>query len=622
MRRFMNILFKKNPEKMAMLERRTISRRCNGAFWLNLVALIACAFTAYAGTWSEVFTDSFNRPDSAFIGNNWSDPAGTAKISNNTLTITTPARDTGLSVRVARPDSEASLYQRIEATFTMPEKDGLAHGAFVRGKSLVIGGQEIYPVILVNARHSGALSTVLSYKGGAGTYATTSGTGGFTPEAGHSYTLAVQITNNFPSILSATLTDNNTSSQVAGVTLKDSAQYGNVHMSPDFKTPGVMGLAMEGVAGKSVSFSKVTTYKWTETGPLTAACSPVFKQHDGKTYLAAPFPEGGSGPYSIRWYRGDSGFTPPLTADGSGSGTGTYLGNSFEQVDTTAPAGVSTFAISYRAVYFDGGANATTGILGAPINVKSPDSKGYAIPFWIGDSITAGYATSKATYTKSPATYAEAFLKVDSAFSDAYTMPIAGAMANFGLSGKTSADMVGRLPQILGQTRFLGSTFVGIMLGTNDSKNSVATAPAQYKANIQTLIAGLKAVRGDIKIVLNKPLWFTPDTGFGNDFSTASLARVAEYRTMLDQLADGTNIVVGSLTASNEIQTCGWTGTSGKPNVANSILTYPPTPTAGQSFLVDGLHPYDGGSEMIGKLEWGPNAKKAILGNFTPAKVQ
>ena len=81
---------------------------------------------------------------------------------------------------------------------------------------------------------------------------------------------------------------------------------------------------------------------------------------------------------------------------------------------------------------------------------------------------------------------------------------------------------------------------------------------------------------------------------------------------MLDQLADGTNIVVGGLTAYNEIQSSGWTGTTGASNAANATTDYPPAPAGGKSYLEDGLHPYDGGAEMIAKLEWGPNAKKGV----------
>ena len=583
--------------------------------------MVCFSITSDASTWSGVFTDNFSRADSPSPGNSWSDPAGVGSLSNNTLILTTPAGENGTNIRVSRPDSEASLNQRIEATFTLPAtNDGLSHSAYVRGKSLVIAGREIYPVMLISVRHSGALSMLLSYKGGAGLYTQLTGSAGFTPVMGRSYTLAVQIQDNFPSVLAATLTDNSTTTEVASVTYSDSAQYSTSgHMSPDFKTAGVMGLAMEGAAGKSVSFSRVVTYGWNETGAFSVPAMPLFRQHDRKTYLASASPTGGTPPYRIRWYRGTSStFTPPATSDGTGNGAGTYLGDTFEQVDTNAPAGISNWTIYYRAVYFDSGANATTGLLGIVRNANSPSLQSYAIPLWIGDSITAGYATSANNISKSPATYAQTYLAADSAVAAAFTMPILGGQNNIGMSGKTTSDMVLKLAYIVGQARLIGATFVGIMLGTNDSKNSVATPSAQYKGNIQTIIAALKAVRPDMKIVLNKPLWFKPDTGYGSDFSTASLARLAQYHSMLDQLADGTSIVVGSMAASDEIRTYGWTGTMGSQNVANTITNYPPAPTGGKSYLVDGLHPYDGGSEMIAKLEWGPNAKNALFGNFTP----
>ena len=594
---------------------------------LYIASLALVASAVHAGTWSEVMTDTFGRPDASSIGNNWYDPAGVGRITNNTLTITTPASGGGTDIRVSRPVSEASLYQRIEATFTMPvTSDGLSHSVYVRGKSLVISGQEIYPVIMVSVRHGGSLSVLLSYKGGAGMWPQYTGSAGFTSVAGHSYTLAVQITNNFPSITTATLTDNSSSTQVANIAYSDSGRYnGSVsYMTSDFQTAGVMGLAMEGSAGKSVTFSKVVTYAWTETGAFSApSSSPIYKQHGRTTYVASSYPGGGVPPYSIRWYRGTTGtFMPPLTSDGSGAGTGIYLGNTFEQMDTTAPTNVSNWSIDYRAVYFDSGANASTGVVGIVRNANSPSLQSYAIPFWIGDSITAGYGTSSGNSSKSPATYAQTYLNADSDFAGAYTMPIAGAQNNIGISGKTSSDMVLKLAYIVGQARFIGATFAGIMLGTNDSKDSVATPSAQYKANIQVIVAALKAVRADMKIVLNKPIWFKPDTGYGIDFSTASLARLSLYHSVLDQLADGTSIVVGSLTAYNEVQTCGWTGATGVDNHANATTNYPPAPIGGKSYLADGLHPYDGGSQMIAKLEWGPNARNAVLGNFTPATAK
>ena len=200
-------------------------------------------------------------------------------------------------------------------------------------------------------------------------------------------------------------------------------------------------------------------------------------------------------------------------------------------------------------------------------------------------------------------------------------MPFAGPANIFGVTGRTSTEAVAGLAGIIGQARITGATFTNIMLGTNDSQDSVATSPAQYKANIQAIISAMKANRADMKIVLNKPLWFRPDTGYTTNFSTASLGRIAQYHSILEQFADGTNVVVGGLAAYNEIQAHGWTGSPGQKNPANATASYPPAATGSQSYLTDGLHPYDGGSEMIAKLEWGPNAMNALLGNFTPIPV-
>ena len=586
--------------------------------WLAFASLLG---SARAGTWNVVFSDDFHRPDSPILGNTWKDTEKVASISNQTLRLTPPVGTAGSDLRVSRPAVEYGLEQRIEASFIMPAtNDGLAHSAYVRGKSLFVAGQRLDPAIMVNVQHRGNLSVVFGYRGGGRVFPYLTGSGVFVSVPGHAYTLAVQITNNFPAALSATLTDDTTSAVVASVSFNDAAQYTypTTHLSPDFKTAGVVGLSMDGPWGSSVSFTKVTTYRWKESGTLTAQFAAAYTQHGGKTWLASPFPSGGSGSYKIRWYRGTFGFVPPVTKDGSGPGTGTYLGNTWEIVDSDPPAGVTNFSIYYRAVYFDTGANASTGILGQYRNTNSPPPQKNAAPLWIGDSITFGYATSANWYTKSPAAYAHTFLTSNSTLTANYSIFPTGYNNVMGVNGRTSTDAVAGLPKIIGQARITGATFANIMLGTNDSKNSVSTSPAQYKSNISALVSALKEQNPDIRIVLNKPLWFQPDTGYGSDFSTASLGRIAQYHSMLDQMADGKSIVVGGAAASDELQAHGWQGTIGQTNPSNATTAYPPAPTGTQSYLNDGLHPFDGGAEMIAKLEWGPNAMAALLGNYTP----
>ncbi len=598
-----------------------IRYRVLAAGFLSLTVLI---LAARAGTWTPVVSDEFVRADSPTIGNNWVDPYGVGNIAGNALTLTVPPSGTGIDIRVARPIAETSLNHRIEASFVMPNTgDGLAHSVFLRGKSVVINGQEIYPMMMVTAWHFGTISTQLMYRGGTIVNISPNGAPAFTPVAGHTYTLAAQITNNFPAVVSATLTDETTGTQVANATYEDYGIYtgSKRHMSPDFETPGVTGLSMWGGAGTSVSFTKVTTYAWSETGALEAPFQPAVGQYDGKNHLASPFPRGGTEPYSIRWYRGTGAFTPPLTIDGSGTGTGTYIGNTFEVVDANPPAGVSNFTTTYRAVYFDNGDNAAVGVSGLLTYQNSPTTKNFVVPLWIGDSITYGFATSSNNPNKSPATYSHTYLEADPEFSAAYSMPIAVWASNLGIPGYTSTNFTNLLPRIIGQARLIGATFANIMLGANDSKDTEAISAVQYKANLEAIIGALKAARPDIKIVLNKPLWFKPDTGIHPTISTASLARINEYHAVLNGMADGTSFLVGDRTAYDELEAHGWIGNVGEYNLANTVTAYPPAPTGGQSYLIDGLHPYDGGNEMIAKLEWGPNAKAIVFGNVTPIPV-
>ncbi|WP_269523316.1 SGNH/GDSL hydrolase family protein [Coraliomargarita parva] len=588
-------------------------------FCVLLLVNLCTLYSLPAAEWTRSFQDDFERTNSTSAGNEWEDNEGIASIENGELVLTNLSGDSGFDMRVSRPGSEASLSQRIDASFVLTDNGSDHHCAYVRGQSLVLNGEELYPVMLASVRHSGSLSLTLRYQGGAVSYLYTPQDTSFTPVIGHTYTLSVMAVNNYPTLFEATLTDEDTGTQEAYVSYSNYGFYTSSknNMSPDFFNEGVCGVSMQGGANDTARYTEISTYEWTATGDLDAAISPAVAQHDGKTYLASPTPDSGTPPYTVRWYRGGNGFTPPLTIDGSGSGSGEFIGEGMTVTDENPPESVSNYSISYRAVYFDSGDHASTGLAGNIINRNSPSSKTIAAPLWIGDSITYGYATSRNTST-SPPSYAETFLKNDTDLSQSHSFLMTGSNANLGLSGRTSTDMLGQIKLIMGRARLYGATFSSIMLGTNDSKDSVATSPETYKANIQTIMDGLWAVNPDMQIILNKPLWFLPDSGYSSDFSTASLARIDEYRSQLDKLADGTRVVVGDLTASDEIESFGWTGTSGVNNAANATTSYPPQPDPGASYLIDGLHPYDGGAQMIAQLEWGPNVKQALQGTFTP----
>lgn len=388
-----------------------------------VIAFAASYFTlpkqAHAtGTWNTVVSDSFSRANSSTIGNGWVDAAGVGSIVSNALVLTAPSSGAGVgTVRILRPTSEATTNQRVDVTSTLADTNGgISQGVVLRAKSVVIDGIDISPALTVTLRHSGSLSFALAYNGwvdfpGSGVTGTTS----FTPTIGHSYTLSVSVLNNFPAVITATVNDNTTSTQVANASYNVSGEYGTQDLSPYWKTAGVAGLTMEGTAGQSVTLSNVTTYSYGDSGTFTAPTAPLNTQHDSKTYLATPLPSGGTAPYTVRWYRGANGFTPPVAIDGTGSGTGTFLGTGQEVIDTTAPTGVSNFSLSYRPVFFDSAANATTGILGSIINLNSPSVKSIASLMWVGDSITFGYQTSNGQ--NSPASYADTALAADSSLT-------------------------------------------------------------------------------------------------------------------------------------------------------------------------------------------------------------
>lgn len=598
--------------------------------FLFLLFLSACIpFSASAATtWTEVVNDSFSRANSSTVGNDWVDAAGLGSIVSNTLQITSSAGVNASSegARILRPSSEASLNQRIDMTWTAADTSAsIEHGAVLRSKSAVFGSTDIQPAIAVMYRHSGMLNIQLSYNGlinyiGSGYTGTTT----FTPVVGRSYTMSVNIVNNFPAVVTATITDNASSTQVANISYNVNGKYetSDIDFSPYWKTAGVAGLAFSsGSAGSIVTFTNVKTYSYSDPGSFATPAAIKSEAYGGVFYLATPLPVGGTPPYTIRWYRGANGFSPPTNINGTGGGTGTFISTGQEVTDSNAPTGVSNFSITYKAVYFDSGAASTTGSIGPGLNLNSPSTKPLAIPVWIGDSITYGFNTSN-SYAKSPAQYAMTELAASSTITAVWTPKFfdSYAIRNAAFPGRTSADMATTyLPGLASFAADREINFMNVMLGTNDAKDSVNTSATAYKSNIQTIISTLKSVNSNMKVVLNKPTWFKPNTGYGSDFSSSSLTRIAEYSDRLDQLADGTSVVVGDFDAYNEIAAYGWTGSVGVNNPSNAVTSYPPAPTGGKSYLTDGLHPYDGGAQMMSVLEWTPNMRSAMLGNYTPA---
>ena len=119
-----------------------------------------------------------------------------------------------------------------------------------------------------------------------------------------------------------------------------------------------------------------------------------------------------------------------------------------------------------------------------------------------------------------------------------------------------------------------GVTHVYIMLGANDSKDSVAASSATYLANMTAIVNDLTT--SGFKVFLNAPTYTLPGS-FSNDFSEASTARIQAYTAQLLTLVNSTNVYLGDMKSYQYF--------------ANH-----------QSELVDGVHPEVQGVHSIARL--------------------
>lgn len=134
-------------------------------------------------------------------------------------------------------------------------------------------------------------------------------------------------------------------------------------------------------------------------------------------------------------------------------------------------------------------------------------------------------------------------------------------VANCGRSGKTTyhflpnkADVVPAgdptyFPDVVKSTRALVKAHLGlplvfsIMLGTNDSverKHNSHTTPDNYVSNLCAIIDSLLTLWPDAHVVLNKPIWYTPDyvTKNGSVASKKSLKLLDTYYTCFSQVVE------------------------------------------------------------------------------------
>lgn len=123
--------------------------------------------------------------------------------------------------------------------------------------------------------------------------------------------------------------------------------------------------------------------------------------------------------------------------------------------------------------------------------------------------------------------------------------------SNQGVSGKTTVDF---LPA--SQTYFLkvkaaadefkdeewAELIFSIMLGTNDSAikgpNGAPISAQQYYTNMQVIIDELLRLYPQAKVVLHKPIWYSPNTYNNSMYLKAGLERLNSYFPQLEALVE------------------------------------------------------------------------------------
>jgi lysophospholipase L1-like esterase len=168
---------------------------------------------------------------------------------------------------------------------------------------------------------------------------------------------------------------------------------------------------------------------------------------------------------------------------------------------------------------------------------------------FIGDSITHG-ARLKDFVTQAPPVFASDYLKQTNRYKSVQ-------YSNQGVSGFTTVDF---LPQthkaftkVLAASTALqasgneGTLLVfSIMLGTNDSAikgpNGAPLTPESYINNLKTIADTLLATYPHSIIVINHPIWYSPNTDNGHSsYMQEGLDRLQLYSLQIDRLVKSYN---------------------------------------------------------------------------------
>ena len=308
-----------------------------------------------------------------------------------------------------------------------------------------------------------------------------------------------------------------------------SVQLGSTSQQITFTyTPTTSGIKTISVSNNG-GFSDPTSLSYTASAAaLVTGAISVVSLNSTALSLASTAASGGTGTLTYQWYRSKTAnFTP---------GTGTLIAGATSL--TLVDIGLDTDSVYFYKLRVTDSLSVTATTQQFVISTRS-DETPLKLGF-IGDSISAYMPTEIDTSggTVNPPIALKNMLSIISGSRNV-------TVVNVAVPGYTSARWLPATSDYINAKAAFtsaGVTHVFIMLGANDSKDSLAVTPATYLSNMTAIVNNLTS--SGFKVILNASTYTLPGS-FSNDFSETSTARIQQYAAQLPTLVNGTTVFLG-----------------------------------------------------------------------------
>ena len=160
---------------------------------------------------------------------------------------------------------------------------------------------------------------------------------------------------------------------------------------------------------------------------------------------------------------------------------------------------------------------------------------------FIGNSITQGVGLAKPSH-EAPPVQAVLYLGKQAGIGEV-------KFSNQGVSGCTTVDYLPTTHTLFERAKQAADQFAdedwatlifSIMLGTNDSAikgtNGAPVSPEQYTANMTQIIDSLLARYPTCKVIIHRPIWYSPNTYNGTKYMQEGLDRLISYYPEIQKL--------------------------------------------------------------------------------------